>query len=389
MVALVAGLAVIASIYFVSAASARHFHEQQRVAQTQMSIRMAMEQLRRDIQRAGFLGTPNSERETRCVTPPEELQAIHILNDEDTAALPQAATNGATADRLRLTGNYVTSDAYLATGLANGAGSAITLQRNWQGFRRDFGVWGSTFDADVFEEVFRPGRYLHIQTIQGMHFFVEITGVDAASATINFTPSLGVGGNCVVGLADGATVAPISRVEYAVTDITATADGSELRPVGGRVTSADDDYRGQVANQLVRREVGFDAAAAPDDATTRVVLEYVAFVDYGLIVDQQTTPGAAPNLQEVRGAAAETLTANDPSLAHRVRSVLVSLAARTAEQDPRFPWVDAAAGDPATGTPPTRYRVVSTDSEFQGAARVRSLRSEIFVPNVANRVMRP
>jgi hypothetical protein len=65
------------------------------------------------------------------------------------------------------------------------------------------------------------------------------------------------------------------------------------------------------------------------------------------------------------------------------------LAARTAEQDPRFPWVDAAAGDPATGTPPTRYRVVSTDSEFQGAARVRSLRSEIFVPNVANRVMRP
>ncbi|MFW5921446.1 MAG: PilW family protein, partial [Polyangiales bacterium] len=39
MVALVAGLIAISSIYFVSAASTRHFHEQQRIAQTQMSLR--------------------------------------------------------------------------------------------------------------------------------------------------------------------------------------------------------------------------------------------------------------------------------------------------------------------------------------------------------------
>ncbi|MCA9616172.1 MAG: prepilin-type N-terminal cleavage/methylation domain-containing protein, partial [Myxococcales bacterium] len=51
MVALVAGLVAILAVYYVSSASARHFHEQQRVAQTQTSIRMAMQQLRRDIGR--------------------------------------------------------------------------------------------------------------------------------------------------------------------------------------------------------------------------------------------------------------------------------------------------------------------------------------------------
>ncbi|MBC7172556.1 MAG: prepilin-type N-terminal cleavage/methylation domain-containing protein, partial [Polyangiaceae bacterium] len=57
MAALVAGLVAITAIYAVGSSSARHFQEQQRIAQTQMALRMAMSQLRVDIQRAGLFGT--------------------------------------------------------------------------------------------------------------------------------------------------------------------------------------------------------------------------------------------------------------------------------------------------------------------------------------------
>ncbi len=391
MVAMTAGLIAITAIYTVASASSRHFHEQQRLAQTQSAVRLAMEQLRRDLQRAGFLGTPNSRREVRCVTPPQEIAALEYLSDFDSANLPQGATNGVKADRLRLVGNYATGDSYLAVGV-DGTGSTIFLQRQWQAFRRDFGVQAGPgsgdfpYDPDRFRDVFRPGRFLHVTTQQNRHFFVRITGVDPTQASISFAPSLGVGGACVGGLADGAIVAPLARIEYAVVDLTADAvAGSQLAPPGGRVDPAN-DFLGRSNVQFVRREVAFDGdTATPVPGSERVVLEYVAFVDYRFVVDREVNTGLPPDLVTLAGAAAQNYLQNDPEDA---RSVVVTLAARTAEQDPRFPWVPTGAGNPALGVPPSRYRVHGGGSGFQGAARVRSLRAEIVLPNLAHRGMR-
>jgi prepilin-type N-terminal cleavage/methylation domain-containing protein len=389
MVALTAGMIAITSIYFVSAASSRHFHEQQRIARTQMNLRMAMEQLRRDIQRAGFLGTPSSDAEQTCATPASPVQAIELLDDEDTGELPQAATNGVTADRLRLTGNYLTAGEYLAIGLVNSTGNQIRLQRDWQAFQQEFGVFGGgSYDADHFEEVFSAGRMLHITTRQGYHFFVRITGSTGSSATISFTPGIGPGsgvaGHCIGGLADGATVAPLSRIEYRVEDLTNTDEGSSLAPTGGAVTDPDADFRGQIGTQLTRREIRFDNTDQVGN-NERIVLEYVAGIEYGLVVDNETVDGNPPDLDFLRGGAAETFTTNNPQ---RVRGVRVMLSARTPEQSPRFPWVASAAGNPANGVPPTRYRVVDPNNEFEGAARVRTMRAEILLPNLANRNLR-
>ncbi len=390
MVAMTAGLIAITAIYTVASASSRHFHEQQRIAQTQSAVRLAMDQLRQDLQRAGFLGTPNSRREIRCVTPPQEIAAVEYLANFDSANLPQAGLNGAKADRIRLVGNYATGDGYLATGV-DGTGSTLFLQRQWQAFRRDFGVQsgpGSAqfpYDPDRFQDVFRPGRFLHITTQQNRHFFVRITGVDPVQASISFTPSIGVGGACLGGLADGAIVAPLVRLEYAVVDLTADATlGSRLAPPGGRVAPAA-DFLGRSNVQLIRREVAFDGAATPVPGTERVVLEYVAFADYRFVVDQETNTGRPPNLVTLAGAAAQAYLQNNPEDA---RSVIVTLAARTAEQDPRFPWVPSGAGNPPLGVPPSRYRVHAGGGGFQGAARVRSLRAEIVLPNLAHRGLR-
>lgn len=377
MVALAAGLIAITSVYFVSAASTRHFHEQQRVSQTQMSLRMAMETLRRDFARAGYLGTPSSDRENYCYRAVPRVAAIDAYVDDDpgaTAALPNAGENGVAADRIVLTGNYASNDAYLAVGF-DGGGSTVFLQRRWQAYRRSFGDpfagAGSPygFRPSDFQAVFRVGRMLHIKTLQNRHFFVRVTANNPAAGSVSFTPSLGVGGACVVGLADGAMVAPISRVEYTVVDAARTPDLAMLAP-----PTADANLIGATNSVLVRREV--DAAGAPIPGTTRPVLEYVADFDVDFVVDDQPTPTLPPNLVRRDGALMAATVANNPE---RIRTLIVTLSARTAEQDPRFPFAARAAGAALT-----RYRV---NAALPGAARVRTARAEIMMPNLAYRDM--
>src|SRR5690348_14032512 len=61
MVALAVGGIALGSLYAVGSASQRHFRQQQRISATQTSLRAAMDELKHDFQRAGYLGTPNSQ----------------------------------------------------------------------------------------------------------------------------------------------------------------------------------------------------------------------------------------------------------------------------------------------------------------------------------------
>jgi prepilin-type N-terminal cleavage/methylation domain-containing protein len=77
MVALTLGMIVIASVYTIGGASSWHFQEQQRIGQLQLATRMALERVRRDVQRAGFQGTPDSNLERTCgLAPPQRLRAV-------------------------------------------------------------------------------------------------------------------------------------------------------------------------------------------------------------------------------------------------------------------------------------------------------------------------
>ena len=367
-----AGAIAITSIYYVGSASSHHFQEQQRIATTQMSLRMGVEQLRRDLSRAGYMGSPDSRREIRCMTPNREIQGIEFANATDLGALPNAAENGVTADRLRLVGNYLTSDSYLAIGL-NGGGTRVFLQRSWQGFRRSF---GEPFSAAAFTDVFVAGRMLHIRTLQGQHFFVTITGADAGQAAVDFSPALPVGSVCLAGLADGAMVAPLARIEYRVLQLGRRTEGSQL----GRVTG--EDFLGETNPQLIRHEIAFnDNSWLP--GTERVVLEYVANFDVRFMIDTAANPGAAPNLVEV----AEGQAQNQMGFGrrpNRARSAIVDVSVRTPEQDPNYLW--PFPGARPANAPLTHYRV---NGALPGAARVRTVRTEILLPNIANRMIRP
>jgi len=375
MVALVAGLIAISSIYYISAASSKHFHEQQRVAQTQMAVRMAIDRLRRDVARAGFLGTPNSQKEVSCRSTAGgvRLRAVEYLPDVDASELPNASENRVTADGIRLTGNYVTSDAYLAQSLGI-SGRTVTFQTDWQAFRHTFGIIGTTYDDDAFTDVFRPGRFLHIETQQGQHFFVRITSANAGSQTVTYTPNLPVGSPCVPGLGDGALVSPISRIEYRVVDPRSVPNLGNLTSRGTDVLA---DARGLKPAVLIRREVDFSNAATPIPGSEQVILEFVANIEYRFVIDTQSARGQPPVLAtQEKAVAAGTLNV----FPERVRSVMISLSGRTPDQEPTFRWVTRAAGAPLT-----RYRA---NPALDGASRVRTLTTEVLIPNVASRVLR-
>ncbi len=373
MVALTAGALVIASTYYIGAASSRHFQEQQRVGQTQTAVRLAMDLVQRDLARAGYLGTSNSQRDQRCRAPAVELQAVEFENNADSGEIPNAVLNRVSADRLRLVGSYATNDAFFATGLDAG-GSTIFLQTSWQAFRRNFGL--PPIDATAtgnFASVFAPGRMLRIRTQAGNVFYTTINSASAAAASVTFAPALGVGGICVGGLADGATVSVLSRIEYRVDD-GGGFDSTALNPAGSDFVEGQRTF-------LLRREVTFGAAPTVVAGTDQVVLENVVDFNLDFVVDQQVTRTLPANLQRIDGAASAILFGSLAAAAagaapERARTAIVSLSARTADQDPSFRYLARAAGDPLT-----RFKV-TVNAAYPGAARVRSLTSEVQLSNL-------
>lgn len=378
MVAVVAGLIAVVTIYALAGGASRHFQEQQRLSQTQTALRLAVEQLRADIERAGFGGTPASRAEHRCANPVAELQAVEFLDDVDSALLPFANVNVVEADALRLVGNFATSGQYLMA-TTNAAGTLITLQSTWQAFRRDFGVPGdstSPFDAAGFESAFSRGRVLHVETSGGYHFFPSIDSV-TSSGGIELETALPIGTSCLPGLGVGSMVTPLSRVEYRVVD---PEDAGLDALVSSNPAAAQ---LGLNAPVLVRRELPF-GSDTPIAGTTRVVLEYVADFHLEFIVDRATGT-SAPDLLRVDGDDALDYVGSEASdEPERVRSVILSVSARSPDTDPRFPFVAGRAGRAA---PLTRYAVTSTNATAP-AARVRTVSTEIFLPNVASRSLR-
>ncbi len=369
------------AVFTLGGASARHFQEQQRIGTTQRSVRMAMDRLRRDIARAGYLSVPDTRSNfvRMCPMPatPRRVQAIWFQNDDPVGAAALGAINGSqngvSADKLRLTGNYATADQYLVRSM-NTSGNMIYLQTDWLGFRRSFVTTNggtSTVNVNRFNDVFQAGRMLHIESPNGYHYVVRITSSFTNStgimAYVTVSPGLGADNPCLPGLGRGAVVSPISEIEYYVAQPTGT---SNLIPRNQDVTGAN--------TVLFRHELNM-ANQTELAGSARPVLEYAVDFNLDFVIDTNLNRTLPPILARQTGALAQSTVQNN---AWQVRSVIASLAARTPEQDRRFPWPDIWAGGRPATAPLNRYRVFPGRD---GAARVRQLRTEIQMPNLVPR----
>jgi len=377
MVALSIGALVVASVFSLGGASARHFQEQQRIGVTQRSVRMAMGRLQRDIQRAGYMSVPSnlSPNVTMCPTPasPRDVPAVWMADSDATGNsaldLVNRTRNNVSADRLRLIGNYGSGDQFLVDSVS-ATGNLLYLQEQWLSFRRSFTVdsGGSTAsDPQRFADVFQAGRMLHLETGYGQHAFVRVTSatIDALgdNATVSISPGLGVDNPCVAGLGRGTVITPLSEIEYSIQPVLAA---SSLSARSAEVVGPN--------TQLVREELNM-AGGGAIAGTRRIVLEYAVDFNIDAFIDNRLAPGLPPSIVSVTGLAAQNAIQNSP---WQVRSLVVSLAARTPEQDRRFPWT---YGGTRPATAPLNRFLVFSDGR-PGAARVRQLISEVQTPNL-------
>ncbi len=389
MIAVVAGSFAVAGVYYLNGVSSRAFGEQLRMSEAQMSLRSAMEQVRRDFARAGYLHTPNSALLPDCsgaipgiadVTP-RAMRALEVTRDGSTgdqvttkaevkSLLGMPSTNRTRADLVTLWGNYATSDAYLADPVSTSS-TRIYFQPASESFRRSFydfkvGTDVATFNATRFSSTF-TNRVLRIEH-EGRFFFRDITGVDPTEATPNVTI------NTLPGCFEPSrwtAVAPVMRVRYAL-ESDGAADLTRLRPATASL--------GSRRTLLVRREVtDTDGKLVANSA--RVVLDYAVEFSVDAVVSTTAT-NATPSWAYSLGDAVTTQSTNNPE---RFRSLIVTLSSRSAEADPNLPFLARTTFDDATllNSPLPTFRVFDlTQGAVVGNARVRTMRSEIFLQNL-------
>ncbi len=382
MIALTVGGIAISSLYAVGAASTRNFREQNRISSTQSSLRAAMNQIKRDFQRAGYLATPNIElagewcmkgtsplHDDRVNQGYGQIAAISAFHNDVTPpdALDPDKLNKKSlveVDDVILMGNYATSGEYMGVIMA-GDGKSLTIPTTTQGFRRDFAHWYTggggavvgTCDQVALQTAFAPGRLVRIHTMPGLHAFTQVTAssCDASLAKIELKDAI-PSGQCN---ATGGWVSPVSTIRYHVAEADKESESrlTEINRVAVlRRTELDPNDK---AKPLVINDGG-----TLRNADDRAVLDYAVRFNVEFLMRKDAD-------QQVNFVAAtETAVRSTPE---RVRGVIVEIAARTAEHEPDM---DNLLGASARLPP---FRVLKTP----GAARTRALKAELFLPNIA------
>lgn len=428
MVAMVIGLMAITSVYALGSAMSKQFYEEQRLATSQGASRVAIMELRRDISRAGLFGTPNAALEPTCDPTAPRLPkagggttvmgAFQFDKDLDSAVIdPHSKNPEVTADRLRVLTSLYLSDQLLVHSTSVG-GDVVVLQSGNQAYRRTF-AWGQTagpftsgtapryLTGDLYWEsgfagednwdgigqkgarAFQTGSVLHIETAEGRHFFRRVfskTGNAQDEIRIKVDRPLPVGTACLPGAAGGATVAPLQWVEYAVvdpfdetqvgTDFFAFdgmffIDTSDTSAIATQLRNTDEDTLRESPNRMLVRRILNASTGAVRQETTQVIAEFVTNFRVSFLVDTASGSGAPPNLQLTR----ETSDINDDP--QQVRSVIIELGVRNSMEDPSIEKLAVDGG--------TRFELDTNSQAQKGAARVRNIRIEVPVMNVARR----
>lgn len=408
MVALVAGAMVVAAVSGMYGSSARYAAQQMQVADAQMNLRAGMDQLRRDIARAGFLAVPDSRLLRRCdgslntaddsviyrntaLSPANRFIGLNITKDgslttgatkADVSTLLNTAVNRVRADDVTMYGNYVTADQYITEKQLNSTTQFYPSVTS-EAFRRSFfkpaaSNGSATFDQTLFESTFSSGRMVRIET-NGKFFFRNISssdGSNAARPVITVTDAMPP--SPCYDVNDWLIVSPVNGVHYGL-EADSAADLTRLKSMSAGTVP------GQRRTMLVRREV--DANGALVANTGRVVLDYA--VEFGLDAIYNAAADIAANRPTYAYALADDVTTSTTTVAtpSRLRSLLVTIATRSLDYDPSVPFLTRRQFGVANtlNSPLLTFRVTDPTAAFAGittmVSRVRTMRSEIFLEN--------
>ncbi|MFT3924969.1 MAG: prepilin-type N-terminal cleavage/methylation domain-containing protein [Myxococcales bacterium] len=367
MIAVLAGGITVTAAYYLGSASSKSFNNQMRTTATQSSLRSAMDQLRRDVTRAGFLSTPEASLEQNCLGEPTALangtllpvlRGASVAYNESHTLSPASATPLRTllpdtrVDGLRMFGNYDDGDVYKIT--PDSTSSTLFFEANRESFRRSFVSGLNDFNAAHFNEVFRVGRIVRIDSNQHK-FFRQVAAADSAAGSITLdAPVTDACFNRTTAL-----VTPLSFVRYNVEVLT----GADF----ARIIATNSARPGSASKAaLVRREFDYVNGSFLE-RSARVVLDYAVEFEVSPIVP---------------GLTASSWATQTPPIAHAAygsanlvpRGLRVTLSGRSED-------VDATIVDPPPRAGPLLVFPVSIAGKTV-YARVRTLRQEFFLPNM-------
>jgi len=396
LVASVAGLFVVLAAFMLSRGATRLFASEGRVGNSQLNLRLGIDRLRQDLDRAAYMTTANIKQDPdSCPDPaslafPVRLQSIYYQQGSLSTAgteTPASAANGLTPDKITISGNFSTTDSYLAATIepSSSGGHEITLQMNFGSTARLMAA-GETGSADAaLKAVFAPGRMLRIRNDLGSSQYVVIqnAAINGAGRPVIYianTPQYTtISGASVVkrcgarGMCLGCEINPVQMVRYEVRSLATDAKfgwayAGEAGGVGDK-----DKY------DLVRSELRPDGTVLPD--SEEIVAEYAVDLGFAFGVDAspQMSPGnpyVEPNILNLAFGNAENarwggdVLSGDTSVRpQRIRTVRYRLTTRT-----RFGDYNAATDDGGPGL--GRYKL-GTDRY----ARARTITGEVSLTN--------
>lgn len=389
MVALSGGLFLSVVIFALARDATRFYQQEARLAGATLSGMVGFERLKNDIQRAGYLSTPNIQKDlTVCTsvssTTPTALRSLAALRiTPDTPDLlstnaafqaNQAAGQVITPDQIVLSGSYDATDEFPIAEASTG--STIYLQVNSAPMAR-LGYYPSTSNnakLALLQNVFgaAKGQILRVKDQTGMLYFGEIASVTAGSQPyITLSSAFPVkwsgAGLCGLrGFEVGSSANVVNIVRYSVMDLQHSAAGTTTwKPL---FDASADEPGHDTRTELVREGLAADGTVIA--GTTDLVAEYA--VDLGFAVTGQATVGSALTTEVASDSSgfkaffAPGATNDRPQ---GVRSVRVRLSVRSRDAD----RTAAIAGG--------LYRFKLDTDQW---ARVRTFQADVPLPNQAN-----
>ncbi len=424
MVAMMAGLIAVSGAYVLSANSNRNISEQMRMADTQMSLRSAMDQVRRDFGRAGYLGSRNTSTmpPTFCgvdtstlivdnpvtgAPAPTSVTAAGIYINGSLAAIPTGAGTTAVlnasavpsvsqnltrADVVVLQGSYAAGTMFPVSNMGFADPRVLEIDDTSTTFRMAFrdapsGGGLGTYNADRFEATFAPGRAIRFES-DGRFYFRLITGADGAASPPTISLEPGKDGLPDIGCAPraGAFVSVLSRILYEVDPINGGSDATghtpaDLRALNHPTIPTAELGRSWKRAALVRREISYATQLPMVPSTTALVLDNTVEFQVNAIRNSALSP-ATPVFQRLTQSSAPTveLASTDPVTAGQLRALLVTLTARSVEGE-RLPMHRVRA---SLENPMTTFQMGTEGSADHFVSRVRTARAEIFLPNMVD-----
>jgi prepilin-type N-terminal cleavage/methylation domain-containing protein len=385
LIALAAGSFTISAAYALASLSATNYTAQTQVGETQVGVRTAMEQIRRDFGRAGFLGARNITEHPDCGSVPvaspapgagEEIRGLRVLVDgsmtPEVRTLLDEPNNPTRVDRVTLWGNYATSDAYRMFDKPPSL-TELRFQTTKDSFRRSFfdpgtggnpSVYNPARLAAAFED-----RWVRIES-NGRYWFRAVASVNTTAGSEGIVLVDPLPEACAV--EEGIVISPLSRITYRVTDLDADAVASAAL---SRLRSAGTP--GSERAVLIRQEENIQTTAVDDLNSVRLVLDYATEFVVNAVVNTQPA-GMLPEFFERTDATAPDVEDSPPE---QFRSLRVRISARSADANPNLPQVPRADRN----APFVAFQVPIAGAVAGSFwASVRTLSAEIFLPNLVS-----